>query len=137
MILRYIWHQTRLSWSTRCSSTSSTIFALATGSQIRSGVAIIRISGSSATQALLSLTNETDLTVFRPNQLYLRKIYHNRTKDLLDRCMVVWFKGRILLVNNQYASSFVYYSKDREASLEKILSNCNSSSRFRMKPMKS
>ncbi|CAF3851518.1 unnamed protein product [Rotaria magnacalcarata] len=76
----------------RHSSSLSTIFALATGPQLRSGVAIIRVSGSLATQSLLKLTRETKLENFKPKQLYLKKIYHHKTNDLIDQCMTVWFK---------------------------------------------
>jgi hypothetical protein len=93
MILRQWWQHQRNRLFARCSSTSSTIFALATGTQVRSGVAIIRVSGSLAARSLLSLTNETDLNRFQPNQLYLRNVYHQQTKDLIDQCMIVWFKG--------------------------------------------
>jgi tRNA U34 5-carboxymethylaminomethyl modifying GTPase MnmE/TrmE len=78
----------------RCSSTSTTIFALATGNQIRSGVAIIRVSGSAATQSLLTLTREAKLDKFEPARLYLRKLYDHKTNDLIDQCMTVWFKGK-------------------------------------------
>ncbi len=94
MILKQIWINKNL-FSSRYSSTLSTIFALATGYQTRSGVAIIRISGSLATQSLLTLTKETKLGNFKPKQLYLKKIYHNKTNDLIDQCMTVWFKGWI------------------------------------------
>lgn len=77
----------------RHSSSSSTIFALATGQQLRCGVAIIRVSGSHATQSLLKLSRETKLENFKPKQFYLKKIYNNKTNDLIDQCMTVWFKG--------------------------------------------
>ena len=68
MILRQLWSKKNLFFSR-----SSTIFALATGYQIRSGVAIIRVSGPSATQSLLKLTRETNLDNFQPKKLYLKK----------------------------------------------------------------
>ena len=78
----------------RYASTSSTIFALATGQQLRSGVAIIRVSGANATQSLLTLTKETSLEKFQPTKLYLRNLYHHKSNDLIDQCMAVWFKGK-------------------------------------------
>jgi tRNA modification GTPase len=77
----------------RYSSTLTTIFALATGQQVRSGVAIIRVSGLLAKESLLKLTRETKIENFQPNKLYLKKIYHYKTNDLIDQCMTVWFKG--------------------------------------------
>lgn len=88
----------------RSSSTLSTIFALATGPQVRSGVAIVRVSGSAATQSLLSLTQEQNLTRFKPNQLQLAKLYHQKSKDLIDQCMVVWFKGNRRLPRSIFSS---------------------------------
>ncbi|CAF1567669.1 unnamed protein product, partial [Adineta steineri] len=46
-----------------------------------------------ATQSLLTLTKETKLEKFQPKKLYLTKIYDNKTNDLIDQCMTVWFKG--------------------------------------------
>jgi tRNA U34 5-carboxymethylaminomethyl modifying GTPase MnmE/TrmE len=91
MILKQFWLKNNFIFSR-----SSTIFALATGHQIRSGVAIIRISGLLATQSLLKLTKETNIEKFQPNKLYLKKIYDYKTNDLIDQCMTVWFKGRNL-----------------------------------------
>jgi tRNA U34 5-carboxymethylaminomethyl modifying GTPase MnmE/TrmE len=90
MILRQLWSKTN-----RVFSRSSTIFALATGPQVRSGVAIVRVSGPVATQSLLKLTRETNIENFQPKKLYLKKIYHYQTNDLIDQCMTVWFKGKI------------------------------------------
>lgn len=90
MILKQLWMKTNF-FFTR----SSTIFALATGYQVRSGVAIIRVSGSEATQSLLKLTRETNIEKFQPKKLYLKNIYNYKTNDLIDQCMAVWFKGRI------------------------------------------
>lgn len=90
MILRQIWPKSNITFSR-----SSTIFALATGQQVRSGVAIIRVSGPLASQSLLKLTRETNVEHYRPKQFYLRNIYHHQTNELIDQCMTVWFKGRI------------------------------------------
>lgn len=91
MILRQIWSKKNLFFSR-----SSTIFALATGQQVRSGVAIIRVSGPLASQSLLKLTRDTNIENYQPKQFYLRKIYHHQTNEMIDQCMTVWFKGRIL-----------------------------------------
>jgi hypothetical protein len=90
---------------------SSTIFALATGHQIRSGVAIIRVSGSLATQSLLKLTKETDIEKFKPNKLYLKNIYNDQTKDLIDQCMTVWFKGRHFSIKKKIYFRFLRTKK--------------------------
>ncbi len=89
MILKQLWIKKNFFFSR-----SSTIFALATGYQIRSGVAIIRVSGPLARESLLKLTKETNIEKFQPKKLYLKKIYDYKTNDLIDQCMTVWFKGR-------------------------------------------
>lgn len=95
IIHRFVCQQFQRFSFIRSSSTLSTIFALATGPHVRSGVAIIRVSGSSATQSLLSLTKEQNLNRFKPNHFYLTKLYHRKSNDLIDQCMCVWFKGKI------------------------------------------
>jgi tRNA U34 5-carboxymethylaminomethyl modifying GTPase MnmE/TrmE len=74
---------------------------------VRSGVAIIRVSGSSAKESLLKLTKEKDIEKFQPNRLYLKKIYNYKTNDLIDQCMTVWFKGIKISDLNLVKFSFI------------------------------
>jgi hypothetical protein len=97
MFFKSLWRNQSLE---RYSSTLSTIFALATGYQVRSGVAIIRVSGLLARESLLKLTKETTIDKFQPNKLYLKKIYHYQTNELIDQCMTVWFKGKTFRLMN-------------------------------------
>ena len=125
MLFRQCWQLRTWNWS-RCSSNLSTIFALATGSQIRSGVAIIRVSGSFATHSLLALTKQSSIETLTPNRVYLRNVYHHQTKDLIDQCMVVWFKGRRASHETRYISRSRSLFQDRKASLAKMWWSCKS-----------
>jgi hypothetical protein len=131
MLFRQCWRRRTWNWS-RCSSNLSTIFALATGSQIRSGVAIIRVSGSSATQSLLALTKQRNIETLKPNQLYLRNLYHHQTKDLIDQCMIVWFKGRRSSHWRRYICEPLLLFQDRKASPGKMWLSCKSSKARRL-----
>jgi tRNA modification GTPase len=64
----------------------TTIFATATA-PVKSGVAIIRISGQGAYGALQELTRKETT----PRIATLRKIYHPRTGDEIDEALVLWF----------------------------------------------
>ncbi|KAG2219798.1 hypothetical protein INT45_001130, partial [Circinella minor] len=66
----------------------STIYALSSAPG-KAGVAVIRISGSQAKQAL----NTTVQGTLKPRQAYFRRIRHPVTKTLLDRGLVFWFPG--------------------------------------------
>ncbi|UJR28557.1 hypothetical protein I4U23_009791 [Adineta vaga] len=107
----------------RYASTSSTIFALATGQQIRSGVAIIRVSGSTATQSLLTLTKEINLEKFQPKKLYLKKLYHSKTNDLIDQCMTVWFKGPKSFTGEDTVEFHIHGSKAVASAMFSILAS--------------
>ena len=67
---------------------SDTIFALASGAGL-CAVAVIRVSGPSSDRALLALCG--DLPAAR--RASLRKIYHPRSRSLLDQCLVLRFPG--------------------------------------------
>lgn len=66
-----------------------TIFALATP-QIRSGVAIMRISGPLSSSVLSDLTRKVS-----PKERVgsLRKLYHPKTNQPIDEALVIYFKG--------------------------------------------
>ncbi|CAF0948059.1 unnamed protein product [Adineta ricciae] len=105
----------------RYASTSSTIFALATGQQLRSGVAIIRVSGANATQSLLTLTKEANLEKFQPTKLYLRNLYHHKSNDLIDQCMAVWFKGPKSFTGENVVEFHIHGSKAVASAMFSIL----------------
>ena len=66
-----------------------TIYALSTGPGI-SGVAIIRISGSEASEVIKSLTGKK-IPVAR--MATLRKINNINTSELIDEGIIIWFPG--------------------------------------------
>ncbi|KAI8142607.1 tRNA modification GTPase TrmE [Fennellomyces sp. T-0311] len=66
----------------------STIYALSTAPG-KAGVAVIRVSGPQAKQALTATVRGT----LEPRQAYFRRIRHPTTGTLLDRGLVLWFPG--------------------------------------------
>jgi len=66
-----------------------TIFALSSGPGT-SGVAIIRISGSDASNVIKSLTGKE---IPKPRMAVLRKINNINTSELIDEGIIIWFPG--------------------------------------------
>ena len=66
-----------------------TIYALSSGPGI-SGVAIIRISGSKASEVIKSLTGKR---IPKPRMATLRKINYINTSELIDEGIIIWFPG--------------------------------------------
>ncbi|XP_034943928.1 tRNA modification GTPase GTPBP3, mitochondrial [Chelonus insularis] len=76
-------------FSARGSGTTPTIYALSSG-QGKCGVAVIRISGDNASEALKRMTS---LSNPEPRRAYLRKIYHPDDKEIIDKGLCLWFPG--------------------------------------------
>jgi tRNA modification GTPase len=66
-----------------------TIYALSSGPGI-SGVAIIRISGSKASEVIKSLTGKS---IPKPRMATFRKINYINTSELIDEGIIIWFPG--------------------------------------------
>ena len=66
-----------------------TIYALSTGPGV-SGVAIVRISGPEASEAIKLLTNSK---IPVPRMATLRKIKNINTSELIDEGIIIWFPG--------------------------------------------
>jgi len=66
-----------------------TIYALSSGPGI-SGVAIIRISGSEASEVIRLLTG---VEIPKPRMATLRKINNINTSELIDEGIIIWFPG--------------------------------------------
>ena len=79
--------------SRKISSSSTTIYALASGFKQKCGVAVIRLSGKLSLSTLLKLTQSNRPNEFEPRRMYLRNIWHPVNGKKIDRGMVVWFKG--------------------------------------------
>jgi tRNA modification GTPase len=84
----------------------STIFAPASPVQ-KSGVAIIRISGSQAASVLKNLIQKK---LPAPRQAILSGIYHLQTKELIDRALVIWFSGPASFTGEDVAELHVHGS---------------------------
>uniref|UniRef100_W5M5D7 5-taurinomethyluridine-[tRNA] synthase subunit GTPB3, mitochondrial n=1 Tax=Lepisosteus oculatus TaxID=7918 RepID=W5M5D7_LEPOC len=70
---------------------ADTIFALSSGHG-RCGVAVIRVSGPSSSSALCSLAGP-NRRLPAPRTAVLRDLTDPRTRELLDRGLVLWFPG--------------------------------------------
>ena len=70
---------------------NQTIYALSTVFG-KSGVAIIRISGSKAADIITTMT-DMDKTKVKPRYAYIVRLYHAKSKELLDKCLLLYFKG--------------------------------------------
>lgn len=70
---------------------NQTIYALSTVFG-KSGVAVIRVSGK---EALKSVSYMTDINIssLKPRYAYFTKLYHSKSKDLLDKCLLLYFKA--------------------------------------------
>ena len=86
-------------------SHADTIFALSSGPMVKSGVAVIRLSGPSCRDILSSLMQPRGETLAqdlyysvrpsfpRPRHASVRKLYCPTTGDLLDQALVLWMPG--------------------------------------------
>ena len=81
-------------------SIQDTIYALSSGAMVKSGVAVIRLSGPRSYSILERLTSVKPVSdsakkskSFQPRYASLRKIYCPESGDLLDEALVLWFPG--------------------------------------------
>ncbi|XP_055694874.1 tRNA modification GTPase GTPBP3, mitochondrial [Lutzomyia longipalpis] len=72
------------------SSSANTIYSLSSG-QGKCGVAVIRVSGLKSLTALMTLT--TFKAPPTPRNAYLKKIFHPKSKEFIDRGLILWFPG--------------------------------------------
>lgn len=75
-----------------------TIFALSSGPIVKSGVAVVRISGPSSLYCLEQLTiMPSERMTFpeqpKPRLAKLKYLYSPVTKDVLDQSLILWFPG--------------------------------------------
>jgi tRNA modification GTPase len=71
-----------------------TIYALSSGPITKSGVSVIRISGSSAlkcAQTLCQKKADNQRPLFRERVATLRHLYCPKSRDVLDQSLVLWF----------------------------------------------
>lgn len=70
---------------------NQTIYALSTVFG-KSGVAVIRISGKEALKSVFYMT-DINISSLKPRYAYFTKLYHSKSKDLLDKCLLLYFKA--------------------------------------------
>ena len=100
-----------------------TIYALSTGPGV-SGVAIIRISGSEASNVIKSLTGKE---IPRPRMATLRKINNINTSELIDEGIIIWFPGPESYTGEDMAEIHVHGGKAVVLALQNEISkvkNC-------------
>jgi tRNA modification GTPase len=100
-----------------------TIFATATA-PLKSGVAIIRISGQGAQSALQALaTGNSQLSApIKPRTASLRKLYNPQTADEIDEALVLWFPGPASFTGEDVAELHVHGSRAVITEILEILS---------------
>lgn len=78
-------------------SNEDTIYALSSGALVKSGVAVIRISGPRSLETLETLTRKPNSTTERkkiePRYAALKRLYDPEAGDILDEALVLWFPG--------------------------------------------
>jgi tRNA modification GTPase len=76
-------------------TSDDTIYALSSGPIVKSGVAIVRISGPRAFDTLQTLiSNSSNISkAIKPRYAALKCLYDPETGDLLDEALVLWFPG--------------------------------------------
>ena len=100
-----------------------TIYALSSGQGI-SGVAIIRISGSKASEVIKLLTGKS---IPKPRVATLRKINYINTSELIDEGIIIWFPGPESYTGEDMAEIHVHGGKAVVLALQKEIAkikNC-------------
>lgn len=75
------------------SPTVDTIYALSSGPNVKSGVAVVRISGPLALHCLEQLKNPNKafFNSPKPREASLRTLYCPKSKEIIDKGIVLWF----------------------------------------------
>lgn len=77
--------------SVRCYTYSKTIFALSSGFG-KCGVSVIRVSGPHTREALRNILGSGGESL-KERYAHLRSLYHPKTKEMIDKGLVLWFPG--------------------------------------------
>jgi tRNA modification GTPase len=100
---------------------TATVFALSSGAG-RAGVAVIRVSGGGACDALLALAGAP---LPQPRMATLRRIVDPRTGEVLDRALVLWFAGKESFTGEPTAEIHVHGGRAVVASVLDALAACD------------
>lgn len=91
---------------------SDTIYALSSGSNTKSGVAVVRISGPKAIYCLEAMKSPNkDFLPPKPRVASLRSLYCPLSKELLDKALVLWFPGPNSFTGEDVVELHVHGSK--------------------------
>ena len=100
-----------------------TIYALSTGPGI-SGIAVIRISGAESKEIISKLTKKP----FPKKRLAtLKKIFNNKTNEVIDEGIILWFPGPNTYTGEDMAEFHVHGSKAVVTEIQNLISkfkNC-------------
>jgi tRNA modification GTPase len=99
----YLFHEPKIAFrsrklgsilSNRPPPISDTIYGLSSGSSGVTGVAVIRVSGPLSTYCLEALTVKSIPSMkLVPRMAHFTPLYCPKTKDMIDKCLVLWFKS--------------------------------------------
>ena len=98
-----------------------TIYALSTGPGV-SGIAIIRVSGKSASTVIKSLTSQE---IPKPRVASLRKINNINTSELIDEGIIIWFPGPESYTGEDMAEIHVHGGKAVVLAIQKEIAKVN------------
>lgn len=91
---------------------SDTIYALSSGGNTKSGVAVVRISGPDSLQCLEAMTSvKTPFVAPKPRMASLRSLYCPESKELLDKALVLWFPSPHSFTGEDVVELHVHGSK--------------------------
>ncbi len=82
---RYCWNN-----ADKYSTHLGTIYAVSSGHG-KCGVSVVRVSGPQTKEAMLSILQKKILP--KPRQAILRRFYHPKRQEPLDRGLLLWFPG--------------------------------------------
>ena len=105
----------------------ATIYALASGPG-RAGIAVLRLSGPNAGEALARLTGG----VSTPRRASLRAVRDPATGEILDRGLVLWFPGPASYTGEDMAEIHVHGGRASVAAILRALAGLGSSLELRM-----
>ncbi len=106
---------------------NKTIYALSTVGG-KSGVAVIRISGSDAIKVIEKMT-EIDLSTLKPRYAYFADLKDIVSRGTLDKCLVLYFKAPNSFTGEDIVELQLHGSK---AVISSVINNLSSIENFRM-----
>lgn len=106
---------------------NKTIYALSTVYG-RSGVAVIRISGNGAIDVIKKMT-DLNVNTIKPRYAYFVDLKSIKTKDILDKCLILYFRAPCSFTGEDIVELQVHGSK---AVISLVLDNLSQIENFRL-----